>query len=68
MSVEADEATRVFTLRRSGLLLAVNFGGATSSVTASGELLFTTPAGASVTPQGLDLPAHAGALLRLDAD
>ncbi len=67
LSAAADETTRVFTLRRSGLLLAVNFGEATASVPASGELLFTTPAGATVTATGLSLPPHAGALLRLDA-
>ena len=68
LAAEADETSRVFTLRRSGLLLAVNFGDHPASVAASGALLFTTPAGASVTAAGLTLPAHAGALLRLDAD
>jgi maltooligosyltrehalose trehalohydrolase len=67
LAAAADEATRVFTLRRSGLLLAVNFGDTAASLPASGELLFATPAGASVTASGLGLPAHAGALLRLDA-
>ncbi len=67
LSAEADEETRVFTLRRSDLLLAVNFGEGTASVAASGELLFTTPSGASLTATGLSLPPHAGALLRLDA-
>ncbi len=66
LSAEADETTRVFTLRWADLLLAVNFGDAAASVAASGELLFTTPAGASVTREGLDLPPHAGALVRLD--
>ena len=66
LSAEADEVTRVFTLRRPGLLLAVNFGDAATSVAASGELLFTTPAGASVTASTLDLPPHSGALVRLD--
>ena len=67
MSAGADEATRVFTLRRPGLLLAVNFGDAAASVAVSGELLFTTPAGASVTASTLDLPPHAGALVGLDS-
>ena len=67
LAAEADETTRVFTLRRSGLLLAVNFGDRPASVAMSGELLFTTPAGASVTATGLGLPPHAGALLRIEA-
>jgi maltooligosyltrehalose trehalohydrolase len=67
LAAEADETTRVFTLRRSGLLLAVNFGERPASVAASGALLFTTPTRASVTASGLNLPPHAGALLRLDA-
>jgi len=67
-SATADETTRVFTLRRSDLLLGLNFGDTRAAVTAvHGELLFTTPAGASVTASGLDLPPHAGALVRLDA-
>ncbi len=66
VTAEADEATRVFALRRPGLLLAVNFGDASAAVAASGELLFTTPAGASVAASTLDLPPHAGALVRLD--
>jgi maltooligosyltrehalose trehalohydrolase len=67
ISAEADETTRVFTLRRSDLLLAVNLADSPAVLAVSGELLFTTPAGASVTASGLDLPPHAGALLRLDA-
>jgi maltooligosyltrehalose trehalohydrolase len=67
LSAAADEATRVFLLRRSDVLLAVNFGDTTTSVAASGQLLFTTPTRASVTAAGLVLPPHAGALLRLDA-
>jgi hypothetical protein len=47
--------------------MAVNFGDAAVSVAASGELLFTTPAAASVTASTLHLPPHAGALVRLDA-
>ncbi len=67
LAAEADEEARVFTLRRTDLLLVVNFGDAERSVAASGELLFTTPSGASLTADGLSLPPHAGALLRLDA-
>jgi hypothetical protein len=54
-------------MRRANLLLAVNFGDTPASVAASGELVFTTPTGATVTASGLDLPPHVGALLRLDA-
>jgi maltooligosyltrehalose trehalohydrolase len=67
LSAGADETTGAFTLRRSGVLLAVNFGDATTSVAASGELLFTTPTAASLTAAGLSLPPHAGALVMLDA-
>jgi maltooligosyltrehalose trehalohydrolase len=67
LTASADETTRVFTLRRGSLLLAVNFGDAETSVAATGDLLFTTPAGASATATGLRLPPHAGALVRLDA-
>ena len=68
LAATADESTRVFTLRRTGLLLAVNFGDAEAAVPATGELVFATPAGASVTAAGTLLPPHAGALLRLDAE
>ena len=67
LAAEADETSKVFTLRRSDLLLAVNFGDRPASVAVSGDLLFTTPTRATVTETGLDLPPHAGALLRLDA-
>jgi maltooligosyltrehalose trehalohydrolase len=67
LAADADETTRVFTLRRMGLLLAVNFGDRPATVATSGDLLFTTPTPASVAPTGLTLPPHAGALLRLDA-
>ena len=65
VSAAADEDTRLFTLRRGDLLIAVNFGAAPVTVPATGEVLFTTPAGATVGDDGTTLPAHAGALLRL---
>ncbi len=65
---EADEETRVFTLRRPGLLLVVNFADVPVTVEARGKLLFTTPTAATVTDDGLLLPPHAGALLRLADD
>jgi maltooligosyltrehalose trehalohydrolase len=67
LHAEADEQSRVFTLRRSSLVLVLNLGQAPATVDARGELLFTTPAAATVTDDGLLLPAHAGALVRLDA-
>jgi maltooligosyltrehalose trehalohydrolase len=67
VSAEADEEQRVFTLRRSDLLIAVNFGEDPASVPASGTLLFTTPTAATLRGEGLALPPHAGALVRLDS-
>jgi maltooligosyltrehalose trehalohydrolase len=68
LRAEADDDTRVFTLLRSDLLLAVNFGEAPATVQARGDLLFTTPTAATATEGGLLLPPHAGALIRLAAD
>ncbi|HEY3531346.1 MAG TPA: malto-oligosyltrehalose trehalohydrolase [Nocardioides sp.] len=64
LSATADEVTRVFTLRRDALLIAVNVGTAPATLPAAGELLFTTPTAASIDADGLTLPPHAGALLR----
>ena len=58
----------MFTLRRPGLLLVVNFADVPVTVEARGKLLFTTPTAATVTDDGLLLPPHAGALLRLADD
>jgi maltooligosyltrehalose trehalohydrolase len=68
LRAEADDDSRVFTLLRSDLLLAVNFGEAPATVQARGDLLFTTPTAATATEGGLLLPPHAGALIRLAAD
>jgi maltooligosyltrehalose trehalohydrolase len=64
LTATADDETRVFTLRRGDLLLAVNFGSGPATLPESGDLLFTTPSAASFGAGGLTLPAHAGALLR----
>jgi maltooligosyltrehalose trehalohydrolase len=64
VSATADEATRVFTLQRGRLLIAVNFGEVPATVPLAGELLFTTPTSAGLGPDGLALPPHAGALAR----
>ncbi len=66
VSATADEGTGVLTLRRGDLLLLVNFGDAAATVEARGELLFTTPTAAVPTREAVMLPAHAGALVRLD--
>jgi hypothetical protein len=44
----------------------VNVGEEPASVEVGGELLFTTPTPATLDADGLHLPPHAGALLRLD--
>ncbi|MGA8245856.1 MAG: malto-oligosyltrehalose trehalohydrolase [Nocardioides sp.] len=66
LDATSDEKTRLFTLRRGGLLLAVGFGDEPVTVPCSGELLFTTPTAAVVGDEGLLLPPRAGVLLRLD--
>jgi maltooligosyltrehalose trehalohydrolase len=65
VTAHADEKTRLFTLRRGDLLIAVNFGDAPATVDAHGDVLFTTPTAATATDGVLHLPPHAGALLRL---
>ncbi len=63
----ADEERRLFQLLRRDVLLVVNVGGEPASVEVAGELLFTTPTPATLDADGLHLPPHAGALVRLDA-
>jgi maltooligosyltrehalose trehalohydrolase len=58
-----DEESRLFTLRRGRLLLAVNFGSSPVVLAETGELLFTTPTPASAGGDALRLPSHGGALL-----
>jgi maltooligosyltrehalose trehalohydrolase len=64
LSAQADEETRVFTLRRGCVLIVVNFSDVPATVPASGELVFTTPTAAVLDDTGLRLPAHAGAMVR----
>lgn len=62
----ADDTERVFTLQRGKVLVAVNFGSSPATVEvspASGDLLFTTPVGATYSDGMLRLPPHAGALI-----
>ena len=64
VSCTADEETRVFTLRRGGILVAVNFGDAPAVLTVeAGTVLFATPAGAVLADGRLTLPRHAGAVV-----
>jgi maltooligosyltrehalose trehalohydrolase len=63
LAATADEATRVFTLTRGTVLVAVNFGSAPAVLPVSGEVLFTTPTAATMGSAGLSLPSHAGALV-----
>ena len=61
----ADEETRVLTMRRGELLVAVNFGPSRSRSPwrAYDEVLFETPAGVTLRARPLALPPHAGCLL-----
>ncbi|HET8560833.1 MAG TPA: DUF3459 domain-containing protein, partial [Marmoricola sp.] len=65
VSCTADESTRVFTMRRGDVLVAVNFGDSPASVPVGGrDVLFETPSGVTLIDGALSLPPHAGALLR----
>ena len=66
-SCTADEPTRLFTMRRGGLTVAVNFGDDVVDLPVDGstELLFTTGDDVSLDEGRLRLPAHAGALVKL---
>jgi maltooligosyltrehalose trehalohydrolase len=57
-------AGRLFTMRRSSLLVAVNTGDTPVDVPGPAELLFATGDGVTLSPAGLHLPPHAGALAR----
>jgi maltooligosyltrehalose trehalohydrolase len=65
-TASVHEDTRVFTLSRGGVLIAVNFSDARVGLPQTGELLFTTPSAALSTTDCIELPPHAGALVRLD--
>ncbi|MCW2832159.1 MAG: maltooligosyl trehalose hydrolase, partial [Nocardioides sp.] len=66
VEVDVDERARILVMRRAAVTVVVNFGGADASVGLPGEheVLFATPSGASTAAGHVDLPAHAGALLR----
>lgn len=62
---EADETARTFVMHRGALAVVVNFGDQEARVpTDHTEVLFATPAGASLADGSVTLPPHAGVLLR----
>jgi maltooligosyltrehalose trehalohydrolase len=63
LAATADEDTRLFTLRRGDLLLAVNFGEQQQRVPGEWDVLFATASGAGSGAGGVLLPAHGGVLL-----
>ncbi len=62
---EVDEDTRLFTLHRGDVVVAVNFGtdAATTKLDAGLELRFETESGVDLDEGTLTVPGHAGALL-----
>ena len=64
-SCAVDEESRVFRMRRGGLLVVVNFGDGAASVDigAGADLLFASGEGVRVEQTRLALPPHAGALV-----
>ncbi len=64
-SCTAEEETRLFTMRRGEVLVAVNFGEHPVSLEVGEDLdlVFRTPSLPRLTDGRLELPAHAGALL-----
>lgn len=62
-----DEAARVLTVHRGGVVVVVNFGDgdATVEVGAGADLLFETESAVDLAGEGVTLPPHAGALVRL---
>ncbi|PUA82927.1 malto-oligosyltrehalose synthase [Nocardioides currus] len=66
VEVDVDEEARTLVMRRGSVSVVVNVGSEPAEVPLAGEheVLFATPAGATVAADGLALPPHAGALLR----
>ena len=66
VDVDVDEDARTLVVRRGAVTVVVNVGDAAASVGLPGEheVLFATPAGASLAGDGVDLPPHGGVLLR----
>lgn len=64
-SVSCSVEGRLFTMRRDDLLVVVNTGETPASVAVdAGEVLFQTPSGVVLDDGTLEVPPHAGALLR----
>jgi maltooligosyltrehalose trehalohydrolase len=60
----ADEKTRVFTMRRGRVLVAVNFGESPATVEVDGgDLAYETGPGVTLDGARLELPGHAGAVV-----
>jgi len=66
VSTTVEEEQRLFTMRRGGVLVAVNLGSVATSLDlgpGAHDLLFTTPTAAAVDGTRLVLPPHAGAVV-----
>jgi len=62
---EADEQRRLFVMRRGRVTIALNLGEEEARVTTGrGDLLFTTPSGATLDGDDLHIGPHVGALVR----
>ncbi len=66
VDVRVDEAARTLAMRRGAISVVVNVGAAVAEVELAGEheVLFATPAGATIGSRCVTLPPHGGALLR----
>lgn len=66
VDVQVDEESRTLVMRRGSVSVVVNVGTVAADIELSGEqeVLFATPAGASLVADGITLPPHAGALVR----
>jgi len=67
-SCQVDEDARWFVMRRGEVVVVVNFADRSATVPLGGEhgehvVHWATPAGATAVPGGVELPAHAGAVL-----
>jgi len=66
VTTSVDEDSRLFAMRRGGVLVAVNLGTAEAGLDLGPgvhELLFTTPSAARVDGTRLLLPPHGGAVV-----
>ncbi len=65
VSCTVDEVRRVFTMRRGGVLMVVNFGDEPAELIIEGDLdlIFRTPNRPTLVDHRIQLPPHAGAML-----